>query len=251
MKEARTGRYLDALKKAVNEIDHVFDDNDNDGRDAATKAIVAALCAVPRDSEASFEEFEPRPLPATPSGRLGVNGGFAPSELAAMLVDAQARRARAQSLGRAEFAQRCDETIAKLTAALSAARAAGITDASVCAERAERNKRMDEAHKAAQAHIEAQQERWRLAPALAAQAEESEEVVTARVLVERGFTRMAAFRAAFGLAGTADELRDHADYKAVKDAVRAELKRAEPPPPMSPEDEAEWERFLAARDLEE
>lgn len=84
---------------------------------------------------------------------------------------------------------------------------------------------------------------WRAAPAREAQPGESLEVVTARVLVERGQTRFAAVRAVTGL--TSDDARDSSLLKLINSAVGRQLKASAPPQELPPEELAELERVIS------
>lgn len=168
----------------------------------------------------------------SPSPSLGPSQGLTPSELETQLEQAE----RAGDARNARIAER-------LRAIRDDARAAGVTDESVLAERAQRTREWKARIAADIEALRADHRDWMAAPARQAQPGEHPDVLTARVLVERGHTRFAATRAVLGQ-GSYKAINSWL-RRAVERAVKNQRAREAPPGELPPEECAKWERVIS------
>lgn len=237
----RFGRLFDAINAAIDAVDAAFGPNEDGARQAVKDGLVSALRAIPQ-RDTGYPEFDIKPPARLPAVSPGPSHGFTPDELEHMLAQALLRREQAISAGRDVLIANADTAVERLRAALQATREAGISTEQVEQQRLERAKDIDARIKFQQAQLEALLH----APVRAAQANESIEIVTARVLIERGCSPYEATCAVFGL--DKDEARDTPERKRVDRARARELDRAAPPPEPAAEKRIEWEAAIEARD---
>ena len=231
--EERVRPLRDALGVAISELDAAFpraeDGRPNPLQQQVSQALVTALIASSPPPPADTHTYT---RAESPSPSLGPSQGLTPSELETRLEQAE-RGGDARNVRNAE----------RYRAILDDARAAGVTDESVLAERAQRV-RDGKARIAADIEaLRADHVEWRMAPSRRAQPGESLHVVTARVLVEQGRTPFEATRMVWGL--SSDEAKDSPQRKAVGRAAKEQHERAAPPKEMSSEESAEWDRVIS------
>jgi hypothetical protein len=225
--EKRIGPFRDAIGVAIREQAAAFPSSADGKRHPREQRVSAALltllraCRPPREADDKHAAHAPGCAPAPAAGPPKV------SDLETVLSDLEMVRRHADRA-----------LVEQLRALCDAARATGIVNESALAES---DPRITEALETLFAD-RAEREAWRTAPSRQAGPGEPLDVVTARVLVERGRTPFEATRMVLGKCS--DEVRDSPLRKMIERAVKAQAKRAAPPAELSPADRAELERVI-------
>jgi hypothetical protein len=223
--EERVAPFRDDIQAAINKQDATFPRSE-DGElhplaQQVSKALITALlaCNPPPEDDAD-DAYAP---------------GWAPTPAVGppTLPELKAVQRRAEGAG-------YQVLVEELRALCDAAHATGTVDESALAKC---DPRIVEALKRERAD-RADQEAWCTAPSRRAQPRESLDVLTARVLVERGRTQFEATKMVTEM--SSDEARDSSIRKKVDRAMKAQAKLAAPPEDeeLSPEALAELERVM-------
>jgi hypothetical protein len=235
--EERVGPFRDAVGVAISRLDGAFPrTEDEDLHHQVSEALVTALlaCTPPPEEDDADDAHAPGCAPAPAEGPPTL------PELEALLRRACHARDRAAPTDDPAAAAVNQALAEQLRALCDAVRATGTVDESALAE-------CDPRIAAALNGLRVDrpgQEAWRIAPSRRAQPRESLDVLTVRVLVERGRTQFEATKMVKEM--SSDEARDSSIRKKVDRAMKAQAKLAAPPEDeeLAPEALAELERAM-------